>query len=509
MSIHGVTLRPPGAQRRRWVRPLALHSIGLAGGNRIGLWLGVLAWCLGCCAEGACAGAGDAAKRLPNIVLIVADDLGWGDLGCYGAKGYRTPNIDRLARQGTRFTSFYVSQPVCSASRASLLTGCYANRIGIHGALGPSSKTALNPDEVTLGELLQGRGYATAIFGKWHLGHTPEFLPTRHGFDEYFGLPYSNDMWPKHPTAKPGTYPPLPLFEGEQVVETMPDQRLLTTRYTERAVRFIERHRDRPFFLYLAHSMPHVPLFVSDKFASKTKRGVFGDVIEEIDWSVGQVLDALRRVGVEDDTWVIFTSDNGPWLSYGDHAGSAGPFREGKGTVFEGGVRVPCVMRWPGHIPRRRVSDAPWMTIDLLPTVATLVGAPLPPRRIDGLDVWPLLSGQRGATNPHAAYYFFYQQGDLQALRSGEWKLLLPHTSRTLGGRPGGRDGTPAPYQPLQVGLELYNLARDPGETRNVADQHPDVVQRLLVLADQAREDLGDPATQRTGRGTRPPGRVP
>ncbi|MBI2925031.1 MAG: sulfatase [Verrucomicrobia bacterium] len=444
----------------------------------------------------------------PNIVLIFADDLGWGDLGCYGARGFRTPNLDRLAEQGTRFTSFYVSQPVCSASRASLLTGCYANRLGIHGALGPNAKHGIHKNEVTLGELLKSRGYATAIFGKWHLGRPVEFLPTRHGFDEYLGLPYSNDMWPKHPSAKPGTYPPLPLIDGERVVEEMPDQRLLTTRYTERAVSFIERHKGRPFFLYLAHSMPHVPLFVSDKFAGKTKRGLFGDVIAEIDWSVGQVLDALRRHGLERNTWVIFTSDNGPWLSYGEHAGSAGHFREGKGTVFEGGVRVPCLMRWPGRIPRGRVSDTPYMTIDLLPTVAKLVGAPLPAHKIDGLDVWPIIAGQRGATNPHAAYFFYYNQGELQALRSGDWKLLLPHTARALHGQPGGKGGQPVAYEQLKVATELYNLARDPGEAKNVAAEHPAVVQRLLALAEEARDDLGDALTKRTGKGVREPGRV-
>jgi len=449
-----------------------------------------------------------AATRPPNVVLIFCDDLAYADIGSFGARGYRTPNLDRLARQGTKFTSFYVAQPVCSASRAALLTGCYPNRIGIDGALGPNSKTGINASETTLAELLKTRGYATAIHGKWHLGHHPEFLPTRHGFDEYFGLPYSNDMWPRHPEAAPGAYPPLPLLEDEAVVQTVEAQHQLTTQYTEHAVRFIERHRARPFFLYLAHSMPHVPLYVSEKFAGRTKRGRFGDVIAEIDWSVGEVLKALRQHGLEDDTLVIFTSDNGPWLSYGDHAGSSGPFREGKGTVFEGGVRVPCVMRWPGRIPAGRTGDTPFMTIDLLPTLAGLAGAELPQHPIDGRDVWPIISGQPGATNPHPAYFFYYNSGDLQAVRSGDWKLLLPHTSRTLGGRAGGRDGIPARYQPLPVGLELYNLRDDPGETRNVADAHPAVLTRLLSFAEDARQELGDAKTRRTGRGVREPGRV-
>ncbi len=477
----------------------------------LGAWLLGFLWSLGLGAWSFAAAAATTASKsapTPNIVLIFCDDLGWGDLGCFGARGFRTPNLDRLAQQGTRFASFYVSQPVCSASRASLLTGCYANRIGIHGALGPNAKHGIHTNEVTLAEILKSRGYATAIFGKWHLGRPVEFLPTRHGFDEYLGLPYSNDMWPKHPSAKPGTYPPLPLIDGERVVEEMPDQRTLTTRYTERAVSFIARHKDRPFFLYLAHSMPHVPLHVSDKFAGKTKRGLFGDVIAEIDWSVGQVLDALRRHGLEQNTWVIFTSDNGPWLSYGEHAGSAGHFREGKGTVFEGGVRVPCLMRWPGRIPRGRVSDTPFMTIDLLPTLAKLVGAPLPAHKIDGLDVWPIMAGQRGATNPHAAYFFYYNQGELQGLRSGDWKLHLPHTARALHGRPGGKGGQPVAYAQLKVDTGLYDLARDPGETKNVAAQNPDVVQRLLALAEEARDDLGDSLTKRKGKGVREPGRV-
>jgi arylsulfatase A-like enzyme len=450
-----------------------------------------------------------AAPARPNVVVIFCDDLGYADVGCFGARGYRTPHIDRLAQQGTKFTSFYAAQAVCSASRASLLTGCYPNRIGIHGALGPNSKTGLGTAETTLAETLKTRGYATAIFGKWHLGRAPQFLPTRHGFDTYFGLPYSNDMWPKHPEAARGTYPPLPLIQDEEVLQEMPDQRQLTTQYTEHAVRFLEQHRAKPFFLYLAHSMPHVPLFVSDKFAGKTRRGLFGDVIAELDWSVGQVLATLRRLKLEETTWVIFTSDNGPWLSYGDHAGSAGPFREGKGTAFEGGVRVPCVMRWPGRIPAGRVCDLPLMTIDVLPTVAHQVGAALPVTPIDGLDVWPLLAGQPGATNPHPAYFFYYNTGELHAVRSGDWKLMLPHTARTLGNQPKASGGLPAKYRALPVGLELYDLRADPGETRNVAAANPTVLTQLLAFAEDARQELGDSLTHRQGSGVRAPGRIP
>src|SRR5438132_2353368 len=259
--------------------------------------------------------------RPPNFVFVYADDLGYGDLGCYGSK-IPTPNLDRMAKEGMRFTDFYVAQAVCSASRTALLTGCYPNRLGILGALGPQAKIGISDKEKTIAQVLKPRGYATAVYGKWHLGHHPPFLPTRHGFDDYLGLPYSNDMWPRHPTAK---FPDLPLFEGEKVREYNPDQSRLTTWYTERAVRFIEQNKDRPFFLYVPHTMPHVPLHVSDKFKDKSKQGLYGDVIMEIDWSVGQILAALKQQGLDEQTLVLFTSDNGPWLSYGDHAGSAGP----------------------------------------------------------------------------------------------------------------------------------------------------------------------------------------
>jgi arylsulfatase A-like enzyme len=440
--------------------------------------------------------------RPPNFVIILTDDQGWADVGCYGAKGFTTPNLDRMAREGTRFTNFYVAQAVCSASRTALLTGCYPNRVGILGALNPSSKHGISDAEQTMAQVLKPRGYATAIFGKWHLGHHPKFLPTNHGFDEYFGLPYSNDMWPKHPTAK---FPPLPLIAGDKVVATNPDQTQLTTWYTERAVRFIERNKDRPFFLYVAHNMPHVPLHVSSKFKGKSERGLYGDVIEEIDWSVGEILAALKKAGLDERTFVLFTSDNGPWLAYGDHAGSADGLREGKMTTWDGGHREPCIMRWPGKIPAGRVCREPVMTIDILPTAARLAGADLPRHKIDGLDVWPILSGQPGATNPHEAYYFYWNR-ELQGVRSGRWKLHFPHEYITLGGRPGGTGGKPVPYQKARTGLALYDLENDPGETEDVADKHPDVVARLKALADQARDDLGDSATKQPGKGVRPAG---
>jgi arylsulfatase len=455
-----------------------------------------------------------AADRLPNVIIIFNDDLGYADIGAFGAKGYTTPHVDRLAREGVKFTNFHVAQAVCSASRAALLTGCYSNRVGIHGALGPQSTHGIHAAETTIAEVMKSRGYATGMAGKWHLGHREPFLPNRHGFDESFGLPYSNDMWPHHPEAKPGTYPKLPLYENGRVIDdeiTPEEQTQLTTWYTERAVRFIEQHKDRPFFFYLAHSMPHVPLFVSDKFKGKTARGLFGDVIAEIDWSVGEVMRTLEKHGLTRDTLVIFTSDNGPWLSYGDHAGSALPHREGKGTAWEGGTRVPCVMRWPGRLPAGGVSDDYLMTIDLLPTLAGRVGAALPPLPIDGRDVWPLLARQPGAKNPHEGYGNWYAQNELQAVVSGdgEWKLVLPHRYRTLGGRPGGKDGIPAKYENITLAAPaLYNLRTDRSETTDVAAAQPAIVQQLLAFAEKCRADLGDSLTKRSGAGSREPGRV-
>ena len=449
------------------------------------------------------AAAGTDSQR-PNFVVIFADDQGYQDMGCFGAPQTKTPHLDRMSKEGVRFTGFYAAQAVCSASRAALLTGCYPNRVGILGALGPNSKTGLHSNEVTLAEILRARGYATGIFGKWHLGDAPEFLPTRHGFDDYFGLPYSNDMWPRHPTAT--NYPPLPLIEGEKVVALMPDQTQLTTWYTERAVRFIERNKQRPFFLYVPHNMPHVPLHVSKKFKGKSKRGLYGDVIREIDWSVGQILRALKKHGLDERTLVMFTSDNGPWLVYGDHAGSALPLREGKATTFEGGVREACLMRWPGKIPAGTVCSEMASTMDLLPTLARLAGTNAPSDRvIDGRDIWPLMSGQPGAKTPHEAFYYYWER-QLQAVRSGPWKLHLPHSYPTP--EPAGAGGKPGKYVSKQLGLALYDLENDIGETTDLALQHPEVVQRLESLAESAREDLGDSRTGRLGKNIRPPGKL-
>lgn len=443
----------------------------------------------------------NAADRPPNFVIVYADDLGYADIGPFGGK-IPTPNLDRMAKEGVRFTDFYVAQAVCSASRTALLTGCYNVRVSIFGALGPKSKVGISDNEMTIAQVLKQKNYATAIYGKWHLGDQPKFLPTRHGFDDYLGLPYSNDMWPNHPTSK---FPDLPLIDGEKVIALNPDQSKLTAQYTERAVQFIEKSKDRPFFLYVPHSMPHVPIFASESFKGKSKLGLYGDVIMEIDWSVGEILAALKKHGLDDNTLVIFASDNGPWLSYGNHGGSAGPLREGKGTSWEGGVRVPFVARWPGKIPAGSTNKIPAMTIDILPTLAKLADAPLPKHAIDGKDIWPLLAGQPNAKSPQEAYFIYWGR-DLQAVRSDQWKLHFPHTYRSLAGKPGGMDGKPGPYVEEKTPLALYDLEADIGEKTNVADKHPDVVKRLQALADKMREDLGDGVTKQVGKGVRPAG---
>lgn len=463
----------------------------------------------------------------PNIVLIFADDLGYSDLGCFGSKANRTPRIDQLAQQGTRFTDFYVSQAVCSASRASLMTGCYSNRVGLEGALNHTSPSGIHPDEYLLPEMLKSKGYATAIFGKWHLGLSPYFSPLKNGFDEYWGIPYSNDNSKYHPTLAK-VMPPLPLYDGDEVIETDPDQSLFTRRITQRSVDFIKRHRDQPFFLYVPHVMPHVPIFASDDFRRRSNNGLYGDVIEEFDWSVGQIIDAIDSSGLAEKTIVILLSDNGPFISYGAHAGNARPLREGKLTAFEGGVRSPCVMRWPGQMPAGRVCTEAMMTIDFWPTFATWVGADLPDKPIDGKDVTPVLLGHHGAKSPHESLWFFTGT-ELHAIRSGDWKLHLPHPYLTKindevrdDGKPAGF-GTLTPRSITQSGVEgiasrhgyrieqqplaLYNLAVDPGETTDLSRENSEVVQRLSKIAEAARAELGDSLTGATGRSIRPAGR--
>jgi arylsulfatase len=429
------------------------------------------------------AGCYNQSDNTPNIVIIFIDDLGYADVGCYGAKDFETPQIDQIAAQGMRFTNFYVSQAVCSASRASLLTGCYAERIGIQGALNPWAEHGINPEEETIAELLKKRGYASGIFGKWHLGHHKEFLPLQHGFDEYFGLPYSNDMWPVGFDGQPLNqkddkyksrkkfYPPLPLFDGNEIVEeiqSLTGQDQLTARYTERAVQFIESNKNRPFFLYVPHTMVHVPLGVSDRFRGKSRQGMYGDVMMEIDWSVGEILKTLQKYNLHDNTLVIFTSDNGP---------------------FPAGSECNQIAA----------------TIDFLPTIAAISGAPLPKNPIDGVNILPLMQGVEGA-NPRD-HYFFYYGAELCAVRLDNWKLIFPHEYRSYAGVEPGNDGFPGPYAKEKSGIELYDLENDIGETTNVASQFPDVVEKLTSLAQQAREELGDRLTSQKGSKVRPPGR--
>lgn len=460
-------------------------------------------------------------KPLPNIVIVYMDDMGYGDVDAYGGIDYITPNIDKLAAQGMRFTNFYAAQPICTASRAALLTGCYPNRIGFFGAFGPNSPIGLSNQEVTIAEMVKKRGYATAIIGKWHLGDAEKFLPLQHGFDEFFGLPYSNDMWPVNYDGEPikpsddawdrkHNKPLLPLVEGNKPVryiKTLKDQSMLTTWYTEKAVSFIKRHKDKPFFLYLAHSMVHVPIAVSDKFKGKSKQGLFGDVMMEIDWSVGEVMKELAKDGLEKNTLFIFTSDNGPWLTFGNHAGSAGGLREGKGTTWEGGQKEPAIIRWPGIVPAGTVCNNLSSNIDILPTVAAITGASLPSNKIDGVNILSLLKGEANA-NPRDHLFYYFNKNSLEAVREGSWKLVLPHHYTSNENTLPGSDGWPGKTHRDSTGLALYDLRRDPGERYDVKDQNPEVVKRMQQLVEQAREDLGDDLTKRAGKNRRPPGKL-
>jgi len=461
-----------------------------------------------------------AKPQTPNIILIFCDDLGYGDLSCYGASKYKTPNLDQMAAQGIRFTSFLSAQAVCSASRAGIMTGCYPNRVGISGALMPDAKIGLNPSEETIAEVLKKRNYKTAAIGKWHLGHLREFLPLQQGFDEYLGIPYSNDMWPVNFDGTPATsesnarkrnYPVLPLIEGNgkiREIKTLEDQSELTTIYTDRAVQFINQNKKNPFFLYLAHSMPHVPLAVSAKFKGKSEQGMYGNVIMEIDWSLGEIMKALEKNGLDENTLVIFTSDNGPWMNFGNHAGSNGGLREGKGASFEGGQRVPCLMYWPENIQEGTICNKLASTIDLLPTFAALTGAPLPEKKIDGVNILPLLKGDENA-NPRQSFLYYYRKNSLEAVRKGDWKLVFAHPGRTYIGFKPGADGFPGGTNenfPHEEGL--YDLRRDPGERFDVKEYYPEVVAELKKLADSAREDLGDDIQKVEGKNRREPGKV-
>ncbi|MGQ9455331.1 MAG: sulfatase family protein [Armatimonadota bacterium] len=424
-------------------------------------------------------------NRPPNFVIIYADDLGYNDLSCYGSQLINTPRLDRMAAEGIKFTDFYSAAAVCTPSRAALLTGCYPIRVNLPSVLGPFSNIGISNREITLAELLKTKGYATACIGKWHLGDQKPFLPTRHGFDYYYGLPYSNDM--------PRPNWPVPLIRNEKIIEQPAVQETLTERYTREAIEFIRANRNQPLFLYLAHTMPHVPLSVSKRFAGRSKRGLYGDVVECIDWSTGEILDTLTKLGLEENTLVVFSSDNGPWLSQKENGGSARPLRDGKGTTWEGGMRVPGIAWWPGRIPAGIVCREVVSTIDIYPTFAALADAKLPEDRIiDGKDVRPLLFGQKGALSPHKAF-FYYWKDELQAVRSGRWKLVLEHKTR---------DGkTTIPQQ-------LFDLETDIGETTDVSQQYPSVVKRLMMYVEEMREDLGDALVGMPAKNSRPCGRI-
>lgn len=446
-----------------------------------------------------------AAAQPVNFVVINLDDAGNGDFSYLGAVGYTTPNIDRLAAEGMNFTNFYAVQPISGASRAGLLTGCYPNRVGFAHAPNPNSPTGINSSEETIAEVLKKRDYATAIYGKWHLGDARQFLPLQNGFDDYYGLPYSNDMWPYHPQWK---FPDLPTIDGNEVLGYNLDQSTLTTDYTTRTVKFIKENKDKPFFVYLAHSMPHVPLAVSDKFKGKSEIGLWGDVMMELDWSVGEVLRALREEGLEENTLILLTSDNGPWTVYGNHAGSSGGLREAKATTFNGGLRVPFVAYWKGTIDGGTVCNQLASNIDVLPTLAEIAGAPLPAHTIDGVSMLPTL---KGATDRQIrpALCLYYQNNDMEAITDGRYKLVFPHKYVSYEMYVPGNDGRPGRMGAKEVvKMELYDLRRDPGERVDIISQHTDVVDRLLEIANYYRFELGDDLTGYEGVGRRPVGRV-
>jgi arylsulfatase A len=416
----------------------------------------------------------------PNVVMVFTDDQGYGDLGCFGSPYIRTPNVDRLAEEGARFTDFHAAT-VCTPSRAQLMTGSYAARVGLAPTdrddsidsvvLFPGDEEGLHPDEVTIAEALSAAGYTTGCIGKWHLGDHHPFLPTDHGFDSYLGVPYSNDMRPDNIHGGDGG-PPLPLVEDEEVIETGLDQHGLTERYNDAAVKFIEQHatEEEPFFCYLAHSMPHVPLHASPDFEGTSDRGLYGDVLEEVDHGVGRIDEALKRAGVADDTIVIYTSDNGPWLQFGHEGGSAGPLRGGKKDAYEGGTRVPCVVRWPDRVPRNTTCTELATTMDLLPTLAELAGPDavdaVPNDRIDGVDIRPLLSDPMGATTPREGFAYYDHSGELRAIRGSENLKYYPDED------------------------ELYNLREDVGEQVDVSDDQPEDVERLITRFEAHREDI-------------------
>jgi arylsulfatase A len=421
-----------------------------------------------------------AAAAPPNIVVIFIDDMGYGDIGPYGATQQKTPNLDRMAKEGMKLTSFYAA-PVCSVSRAQLLTGCYGARIDVPGVYGPGSAAGLNPSESTIAERLKEKGYATMCIGKWHVGDQPDFLPTRQGFDHYFGIPYSNDMQVKSTEFGQSV---VPLLRDDKVVELLTDEKQsrIVERYTDEAVRFITNNKEKPFLLYLPHTAIHTPIYPGEAFRGKSNNGRVGDWIEEVDWSTGQLLDTLRDLKLDANTLVIFTSDNGPWLIQGADSGSAGPLRGGKGSTWEGGVRVPTIAWWPGKIPPNSTVDAITGTIDLLPTAVSLAGGTLPAQPvIDGRDISPLLLGTTKTTARDTHYFF--SGFHIEAIRQGPWKLALVPQRETMGreASPDASGNTP----------RLYNLDEEIGEKTNLADTNPEVVARLSALAKNMSQEIG------------------
>lgn len=423
----------------------------------------------------------------PNIIILFTDDQGYGDMGVYGSTQIETPHLDALASQGTRFTNFYVTSASCTPSRASLLTGCYPQRVGLPNVVDDTSNFGLSTAEFTIAAYLKQNGYATGMFGKWHLGYQPEFMPNQHGFQEFLGIPYSADMWPFHP--KPShNYPPLPLYENEEIVEYNPDVNQMTTRFTERAVSFIETHKNEPFLLYLPYSQPHVPLGVSDKFKGKSKAGLYGDAIMEIDWSVGEIIKTLDKLGISENTLVLFTSDNGPWLTYGNHAGSTGGLREGKGTTFDGGQKVPFIVRMPNTIPEGKVENGMVTALDILPTILSITKTTMPRMNfIDGQNVWPVLSGT-GKVDKKP--FFFSKGNEVQAVRDGKWKLHVAHKFRIAGkvgnnGMPGAQENEGG-----NIPLSLYNIEKDAAESKNLSNKYPEIVKRLKGLISDFELDL-------------------
>lgn len=445
-------------------------------------------------------------NRLPNIIIVYIDDMGYGDVSPYNNQVNYTPNFQWLSDNGLTLTDFYVSQAVCSASRTSLLTGCYSNRLGIHGALFPDSKVGLNPSELTIADMLKTKNYATAAIGKWHLGNKPEFLPTKQGFDYYYGIPYSNDMWFRNTNRK---FPPLPLIENEKTIDTISEQSWFTQRFTEKAVDFIEINKSNPFFLYLAHPMPHIPIYVSEKFKGKSGKGLYADVIMEIDWSVGEIIKKLKKLKLEENTLLIVASDNGPWLPFGNHAGVTNGLRESKGTSWDGGVRTPCLMYWKGKLPKGVKINMPIMNIDILPTIAHITNTSAPEKSIDGINVWSSLSSAGKIEIADRPLFIYYNTNELQAMRWKNWKLYFPHTYNSMEGVTPGNDGKRSQTKQVKLeSLELYDLSNDKGEKIDLAAKFPEILAQMNAMADEIRKKIGDSLKGIKGTENREPGRV-